>query len=188
MRSVNPRHFRLLVGSALFVTLCGAAFWMALRLARDRGSVSVQFAGTTNFNERTFVLFAITNRLATNIRGSAFQINYTDGQWIEAIRPLNHVTTPGRRDIWLAPAGGLDSGTVLGIIPTSSNTWRIVFGIKQGGVRKTPWRNRLTIYLHQHGYHRLAQRVSPRAKKGWPPQNYHDEAVLGPDMRGTQLK
>ena len=188
MPLVSSRYLSLIIAGALFAALCGAAFWMVLGWADDAGSVSIQFVGATNFNERTFVLFAITNRLATNIRGSAFQINFTSNQWVDATRPLNSVTTPGRRAIWLDAAGRPDSGTVHGVIPTSSNTWRMVFGIQHGGARKIPWRNRLTTYLYQHGFQRLAQWVRPAAEKGWTPQSYHGEAVLGPKMQGTRVQ
>ncbi len=187
MPPVNLRRVWL-IGMVAAAVVVVALLWWAFR--SDGGSVSIRFAGTTNYNEQTFVLFAITNRMATNIRGAAFQINFTDGHWVEAIRPKGYATTPGLRDIWLAPAGSADSGTVLGIIPTSSNTWRMVFGIQQGGIRvgQTSWRNRLFIYLHQHGYHHLAQRVSVSADRGWTQKNYPGESVLGPKMRGTQVK
>jgi hypothetical protein len=188
MRLVSSRYLSLIIAGALFATLGGATLWMVLGWADDTGSVSIRFMGATNFNERTFVLFAITNRLATNIRGAAFQINFVSNQWVDATRPLNSVTTPGRRDMWLDAAGRPNSGIVHGVIPTSSNTWRMVFGIPHGGARKIPWRNRLTIYLYQHRFPRLAAWVRPRVEKGWTPQDYHGEAVLGPKMQGTRVQ
>jgi hypothetical protein len=184
---VRFKAFKLI---AVLLALGGVAVtaWWALRGDEESSSVIIRVAGTTNYNERTFVLFAITNRQATNIRGSAFQINETREGWFEAARPPLYTTSPGRRDVWLAPAGTANDGTVIGVIPSSRNTWRMVFGISQGGQRKVPWRDRLTIYLFQHGCWRLAQWVRPRDEKEWTPERFPGEAVLGPKMRGTQRK
>jgi hypothetical protein len=149
--------------------------------------VTIRFAGTTNHNDRTFLLFTITNHYATNIRGLAFQLIETTNGWKEADPPLRYVTAPGRRDLWLSAAGAANDGTVIGVVPPSSGTWVVAFEQLRYSQRKAPLRNRIVIYLYQHRYVRLAGWLRPSADRSWAPAD-NPGLALGPEMRGTKLK
>lgn len=175
----------------VLLLLCGIGViaWWALHSEEEDGPIVVRFAGTTNFNDRTFVFFAITNQQDIVVRGYSYPIMLSEEGWIETRAHASNMSKKNQRDIWLAPAqDATNRGMVMGVALPTTNVWRLAFSGSAFGPRKLSARQRAVSYLVRNRHFRLARWLMPP-----PPKpgiiNFEEPfspRLFGPEMRGVK--
>jgi hypothetical protein len=164
--------------------------WRALPVV-DNAPVAFRYVGVTNYNERAYVIFAISNRLSAGLRGYTFPIMASREGWVAARATASNMSYQGQRDIW-APGTSASPNNVAVVVvpPPTTNVWRLVLSAPGLGTRQTSRREQAIGYFAQHGYYRMARWLMPPPPKPgtWSLEQDGHSCLLGPEMRGTQLK
>src|SRR4051812_37542618 len=89
-------------GVLLLLIVLAGLVWLMSRSAIE--PVSIRYAGLTNFNERSYALFAVSNQTDKDLRGYTFTILQSSNTWIAPRAFASNRTYKDQREIWLAAA------------------------------------------------------------------------------------
>ena len=97
------RAFQLGGISVLMVVIASIGWW-ALHSMPEEGPVIFRFVRATNYNDRTYALFAISNRFDQDLRGYTFPITAGPDGWRATRSSAKDICWKGQQAIWIASA------------------------------------------------------------------------------------
>ena len=177
-------------GVLLLLTVLAGLVWLMSRPLPDHGPVTIRYAGVTNYNERNYALFAISNQTDKDLRGYTFTILQSSNTWIAPRAFASNRTYKDQREIWLAASQCPPNNiAVVAVPPPPTAVWRLVIHAPSLPLRKPGWRVKTASYLIQHRFIRLGRWLRPPPHKpGTFPDDGPYEGFLGPEMRGLKPK
>jgi len=171
----------------LLIVLVGLVWLMSRPVV---GPVTIRYTGVTNYNDRNYALFAISNQTDKDLRGYTFTILQSSNTWIAPRAFASNRTYKDQREIWLAATQRPPNNIAIVAVPSPSDAvWRLVLHAPGLPLRKPGWRVQTASYLIQHRFIRLGRwLLPPPPKPGTFPDDGPYQGFMGPEMRGLKPK